>query len=209
MCRTVPAALSDWTVEDCRLAAHSWGISGRREAQSYAGCLNSAHRRDGAGRPGTRSRQMSAECWSGRRFPAGCWSAGWWCCGSCICRRHALRQSSGNCPRKPDCRWNGPRLARRQRSRRASRRLAFYSQESGRCWNVRRRVCRRTVPRRRRKSGSRTGSHQTHRRISRRKRTCRRRLRRLDRPLRLLSPGLPPCAPLCWPACPAGSVPRR
>lgn len=184
------------------MTAHSWGISGCREEQSCAGCLNSAHRRGGSDRPETRSRQMSAECWTGRRFPAGCWPAGWWCCGSCICRRHVLRRNPGSRPR-PRC------AARRQGNRQAVRHPAPRARKSGCRWSVRRPASRQTVPRRQWRSGSRTGSRQTRRRILRRKQTCRRRLRRPDRPLRLLSPGLPPCAPPCWPAYPAGSVPRR
>lgn len=144
----------------CRRVAHSCGDAGFQGAQSFSGPAG-AVRRPGQCLSQCR-RYDSAERMPGTYFPAGCWSAGrnfaGRCCGMYTCRRHAIRRSSGNCPRKSDCRWNGPRLARRQRSRRASRRLALRSRKSGHRWSVRRPGRCRSVLRRRRKSGNRTGN---------------------------------------------------
>lgn len=192
-----------------RRAAHSCGGGRFQAAQSFSGPAG-AVRRPGQCLSQCR-RYDSAERMPGTYFPGGCWSAGRsfvdQCCGMYTCRRHAIRRSPGNRPRKSDCRWNGPRLARRQRSRRASRRLALRAQKPGRRWSVRRYGCRRSVLRRRQRTGSRAGSRH-HRQGGCWKQRPRSQSRGC--PLRFWWPDLSPCAPLCSPLCPAGfGHPRR
>ena len=190
---------------DCWRAAHSCGAAGPQAVPNFSGPAGDARRC---------GRYWTKRCWccrygrrSGTSFPAGYPSAGRRC-GKCTCRRRGFRRSSGNHPRKFGRRWDGPHPVRRQRNRRAVRRPALHSRRSGRRWNGLRPGRRQTVPRRRRKSGSQTGSRRTRRRNAYRKRKCRSRSQGC--PSRSWWPSLSPCAPPCSPPCPAGSgLPRR
>ena len=189
-----------------RRAAHSFGGGRFQAAQNFSGSAGVA-RRPGQCSP-RRCWYASAGRMLGTYFPAGHWPAGrnfaGRCCGRYTCRRHAIRRSSGNCPRKSDCRWNAPHRARRQRNRRAVRCLAIHSRKSGRCRSGLRRGHRQTVPRRRRRTRNQTGKHWALcRRTVRRKR--KRRFRSQGGPSRFWWPGLSLCAPPCSPLCPAGS----
>ena len=123
-----------------RRAAHSCGGGRFQAVQSFSGSAGAA-RRPGQCSP-RRCWYVSAGRIPGTNFPAGCWSAGrnfaGRCCGRYTCRRHAIRRSSGNCPR-PRCAARRPqRSVRHQRNRQAVRRPASRSRQFGRCWSVRR-----------------------------------------------------------------------
>lgn len=151
----------------CRRVAHSCGDAGFQGAQSFSGPAG-AVRRPGQCLSQCR-RYDSAERMPGTYFPAGCWSAGrnfaGRCCGMYTCRRHAIRRSPGSRPRPRCAAHRHQRSVRRQRNRRAARRLAPRARMSGRRWNVRRHGCRRSVPRRWQRTGIQIGSR--HHRQSR------------------------------------------